>query len=181
MGTLSRVIPTKHQPRAGFRVGKLVVIQRVHDKKTKTANLKIQVRVECDCGQRLTIPFWYMVRPHSPPKADCGKCGPKSLRTLHPSEHTVWYMMNYRCKVETAPMYKDYGGRGIKVCERWSWDNESGFENFLADMPPRPEGLSIDRIKNMGHYEPGNCRWATALEQRHNQGREGPLEPNPTI
>ncbi len=169
---MDKVKPNKNTPTPGFRVGKLVVVQRVHDKKTSTANLKVQVRVQCDCGNRLTIPFWYMVRPHSPPKQDCGMCGPKSLQVLHPDLHSVWYMMNYRCEIPTFKQFKEYGGRGIKVCARWSWDNEDGFKNFVADKYPRPKGLTLDRINNNGHYTPSNTRWATAEQQRANQGRD---------
>jgi hypothetical protein len=168
-----RVKPRTNVVYAGFRSGKLTVVQRVADKKTSTANLRVQVRVLCDCGNRLTIPFWYLVRPHSPPKTSCGSCNPKSLQVQFPELHSVWYMMNYRCEIPTFKQWDAYGGRGIKVCKRWSWNREdgNGFANFVADKHPRPPNLSLDRINNNGHYTPANTRWATAEQQRANQGR----------
>ena len=81
------------------------------------------------------------------------------------SEYDAWASMKKRCLNPNDAAYNNYGGRGISVCERWLT-----FENFLADMGPKPHpGLSIDRINNDGNYEPGNCRWATRVEQRANR------------
>lgn len=83
-------------------------------------------------------------------------------------EYRSWAAMMTRCFNLKSHAYHNYGGRGITVCSRWR--GKEGFINFLADMGERPEGKSLDRFpNNNGNYEPGNCRWATPLEQRHNQ------------
>lgn len=77
-----------------------------------------------------------------------------------------WDGMLQRCTNQRDPRYKDYGGRGITVCERWL-----KFENFLADMGERPAETSIDRVDNSGNYTPDNCRWATRVQQQNNMRR----------
>lgn len=80
--------------------------------------------------------------------------------------YDVWRAMLQRCENPNCESWKDYGGRGITVCERWHT-----FIDFLADMGIKPKGLSIDRIDNDGNYEPGNCKWSTQSEQNFNQRR----------
>jgi hypothetical protein len=81
------------------------------------------------------------------------------------SEYGIWNNMIQRCGNPNNTKYADYGGRGIRVCARWL----ASFENFYADMGPRPSGLTLDRIDVNGNYEPGNCRWATWSEQAANK------------
>lgn len=76
-----------------------------------------------------------------------------------------WIAMKQRCYCSTAGSYKRYGALGITVCERW----RNSFENFLADMGERPEGMTLDRVDGKGNYEPGNCRWATLSQQAKNR------------
>lgn len=112
----------------------------------------------------------------------CGKAKP-------PAEYLLWVNMRQRCEDQNHPHYKNYGGRGIKVCEQWHV-----FETFYAELqseiglkPPNPEGKigrrywSLDRKNNDGNYEPGNIRWANPTEQRLNQRRivHGPKQSKP--
>jgi len=122
----------------------------------------------CDCGN--------IIKAHGNNLLSdrCGSCGcnKKYAEITHGNSkqgavtptYRVWQAMRRRCNYLKNIQYNDYGGRGIKVCERWN-----KFENFLEDMGERPEGMSIDRIDVNGNYEPSNCRWATPIDQGNNK------------
>ncbi len=88
----------------------------------------------------------------------------------NPPLYTVWRSMIGRCYDKNVKQYKDYGGRGIKVCPQW----RHSYRQFYADMAPRPDGYTLDRTNVDGDYSPDNCRWATRKQQQRNR-RSGNL------
>lgn len=91
--------------------------------------------------------------------------------------YNIWEKMRARCSNKKNPKYKYYGGKGIKVCERWS-----DFRNFFEDMGHPPSNQhSLDRINNDGDYEPINCRWATHFEQANNRSNNHSVEHHGSI
>lgn len=123
---------------------------------------------QCTCGNTVTIAISTLRRGST---KSCG-CLRKEMgienKTTHgmskTREHNIWVKMVQRCTNPNDVGYKNYGGRGIQVCDRW----HNSFEAFYADMGPS-NGLSIDRRDNDGNYEPGNCRWTNMSIQNLNK------------
>lgn len=117
--------------------------------------------VLCKCGRE------YLIRINLLNVRDsCGKCrgGIKTHRLYKTPEYRAWKGMRGRCNNTKDTRYASYGGRGIKVCDRWD-----SFKNFYTDMGPKPSPKhSLDRIDNDGNYEPSNCRWAINKIQVNN-------------
>jgi hypothetical protein len=165
----------------GKKVNSLTVISKAQNPNPLSKKRATFYLCKCDCGNEKIIRADCLKSGNS---KSCGclwkeKCtnrthGASHGKTFMP-EYKVWTGMKMRCQNPNAHGYKYWGGRGIKLCERWQ-----SFENFIADMGPRPSDKhSIDRIDNDKHYEPGNCHWVTRDTQRKNQRWWGTARVSP--
>jgi hypothetical protein len=153
----------------GQKFGRLTVIERAANDPRGRARFLCR----CECGETLIARATHLKDGATSScgclRRDLSKVATRERFTTHglstSVEYDAWRNMKDRCLNPNHPQWKDWGGRGITVCAEW----RASFQRFYADMGPRPDGLSLDRIDNDGNYEPGNCRWATRLEQRRNR------------
>jgi hypothetical protein len=151
----------------GDNFNKLTIVQEVE----KQGKYRV-FQCECDCGNQVKVRLGNLRNSHT---TSCG-CNRKEemsklgyLSSIHgmskSSEYNTWNGMKTRCNNPKSPDYKNYGGRGITVCERWST-----FDNFIKDMGTKPnKNYSIDRIDNNRGYEPSNCQWVDSITQNNNR------------
>lgn len=154
----------------GMKFGRLTVLKEIE----KNKNLRTFECI-CECGNKKIVFKKYLKN------GDTRSCGclkieylkNKSIGLKHGMSRTKFYKMydsiKKRCLNKNNKDYKNYGGRGIKICNEWL-NKENGFINFYnwAIENGYKEGLTIDRINNNGNYEPNNCRWVTNKEQQRN-------------
>ncbi|MGE0190252.1 MAG: hypothetical protein AB7Q04_13325 [Steroidobacteraceae bacterium] len=121
----------------------------------------------CECGRYVLVRNFHLLSGHT---KSCGCIRKEKGNALrHGMSQTrtyrIWVHMIQRCHNKNRPRYKDYGGRGIKVCDKW----RESFDCFFADMGECPENQTIDRINNNGDYCKKNCKWSTYKEQMTNK------------
>lgn len=149
------------------RFGRLIVQEAAPSKNSHSYWL-----CKCDCGKECVTRTSNL---QSCMTASCGCLARERARALMTKmktthgrsgtpEYRAWHDMMLRCYNPSSKHFKDYGGRGIKVCPEWH-----ELERFCDDMGPRPIELSLDRIDNNGFYERGNCKWSTKVEQQGNK------------
>lgn len=159
-------LPRRVKDLTGQRFGRLTVVGYAGKNKQRFALWLCQ----CDCGTKRTVRSSSLRCGFA---KSCG-CLQKETAAARTTTHGLssrpefrnWTSMLARCSNPSNP---DYGGRGITVCARW----RESFAAFFEDMGPKPDGhrISIERLNNDGHYEPGNCVWATPKDQTRNSRR----------
>lgn len=153
---------------------RLTVIGQADPKRRKKNGHKIYcVSCRCSCGGEVVVEE-NKLRCGNTKSCGClvremgarwkGTHGHRS-RTKYSRTYNCWSSMKQRCYNPKTKEFRLYGARGIKVCERWL----NSFDNFLADMGEAPPGLTLDRVRSEGDYEPGNCRWADWDTQERNR------------
>lgn len=138
-------------PMIGKKFNRWTVIEKIEERRSG----HVYYKCRCDCG------FFFDVAATSLKSGKSTKCFPclSKHKLSGTPTYKIWIGILTRCNNPKVRIYKYYGGRGIKVCERWF-----KFENFYEDMGERPSNLQIDRIDNEKGYSPDNCRWVTAKE-----------------
>lgn len=155
----------------GKKFGKLTVIQRSKSITYPSGGKSIVYLCRCECGNEVMVLAGNLRQGHT---TSCGCVRDEVRRVTHTKHgasshrlHNIWTNIKQRCYNPLNADYKNYGERGISVCEEWRNDFRVFYNWAMANG--YADDLTIDRVNVNGNYEPTNCRWATRLEQRHNR------------
>lgn len=153
----------------GQKFGKLQVLGFSHFKDQPSGQRKSQWNCVCECGNTCLVAGYNLTTDHT---TSCGcvqKQRTSTAKTTHgmteSTTYKTWLSMKERCTNPNSQSYKEYGGVGVLVCERWI----NSFENFLEDMGVRPRGMSLNRINSVNLYSKETCEWASCSLQGYDQ------------
>jgi len=184
----------------GYRFGRGIVIKEIRMPRAGKVSGERGMQLLCDCGTVYEVQLNHLTSIKAPTRS-CGclrrevaitpekKATLIATNTVHGlagtgkrhSLYGVWANMKHRCYNPDNKQFKDYGGRGITVCERWRDNPQAFIEDILSLIGPRPPKKVLDRKNNDGNYEPNNIRWVTRHESTMNRRRDGGLKLDRTI